>query len=57
MAGTDNRTREERILQMMKVTGMSRESASFAVAIEMGELPGDAIPIQSRKETASHPST
>lgn len=37
-------TREQRILDMMQ-GGMTRQEAEFAVAIELGEIPGDIIEV------------
>lgn len=35
--------REQRIREMMEQAGLSRADAEFAVAIELGELPGDVL--------------
>jgi hypothetical protein len=39
----NEKKREERIRELMRVAGMSRESAEFAEAIESGEITGDVI--------------
>lgn len=35
--------REKKIAELMKSSGLSLESATLAIAIEAGDLPGDVI--------------
>lgn len=43
--------RERRIQDMMQHAGMQRDEAEFAVAIELGEIPGDLIEVDDAPDT------
>ena len=44
--------RERRIQDMMQHAGLQRDEAEFAVAIELGEIPGDLIEVDDAPDTA-----